>query len=753
MKEDSRLARQHLKNSLRRAVEVLGTGFLGHNRGGSSEVQGDALGGLLRAAIITAFRLAFLMHTPNCNLIVRRLRRAIEVGEEGRVDGVFSKGTFGLWEDLELFYGQMGRSSNEFVPGLRVSDYFLASAICLLGNTEVGRNRENNRQARLTLGDIRHLGDAYESILDLVPRVTDQGMVLVRRAKRSKRKLSGSYYTPAYIVQDIVEHGLGPLVRGDGGSSAGSAEPLTSRGILDLKVLDPAMGSGHFLLAATDYLARAYGRALRSEGTTRSSSTGSDDEMTRYRRLVAERCIYGVDIDPVAVEVAKLSMWLFTNASGRPTGLPDKHLRCGNSLLGAGFGEDPRYSEDLAGECGASRAGSEGRLKLEPFHWDLEFPETGFDRDGSRRSDPGFDAVIGNPPYLSLSGRQKAEGGEWMAGLSRAQGMGEGWMTAHGLFMVRAARLTRNWGFVSMVVPDQVGHLRGYAGVRAGMLKQGRLIQVRYWGEGVFEDATTPVLTFVFQKSRPMAEDEAIVIDREGTEVRFSPRPGDEWSKTQSRETYEKMLGLHPTLRGFSDPGVHTGNVAGKLILSQPGQGAPPVIEGKQIHPFRCDPPVRWLNTPYMPGEKEYFRISPRHVYEGTDVLIRQTASRPIAARHIFHCYFRNSVLALSVPQGLSIEYLLGILNSEAAAFLYRASSFESGQRAFPQVKVGQLRRLPVPDPGRHEDRRAVSRIEEIVRVLEAGEACVDERHPLMLELNKLVWALYGLSRPNSPSP
>jgi hypothetical protein len=221
--------------------------------------------------------------------------------------------------------------------------------------------------------------------------------------------------------------------------------------------------------------------------------------------------------------------------------------------------------------------------------------------------------------------------------------------------------------------------------------------------------------------------------------------PGEEWFTSPSREVARRMSRIHSVITGFGDPGVHTGNVARKLILKRPARGSVPLLEGRQIHPFRCDDPERWLDLSYRPGNGEYFRVSEEETYHGTDIILRQTASRPVAARHVHRCHFRNSVLALRASGECSVEYLLGILNSEAAAYLYRALSFESRQRSFPQIKVGVLRSLPVPDPLLPGNRSLASRLEDIVRRIEAAAA--PDRIPagLMSELESLVWSLYGL--------
>jgi len=551
---------------------------------------------------------------------------------------------------------------------------------------------------------IRSLGDIYEAL------VSGSSYGNTRNgpgtSRTSRRKATGTYYTPDVIVRHIVSGALSRLVGGAGVSPAG--EPLSVREILNLKILDPASGSGHFLLPAAEYLARACVAVLIREGKIGDEEAELSDAIEEYRKIVARRCIYGVDIDPAAVELAGLSLWLYASDPGAPLSETASHLRCGNSL--------------------------------HRFDWAGEFPA----------AERGFDAVIGNPPYLSFSGRQKPGGNEWIKQLDPDSKPG-GWQTMHGLFMLKSMELAKRAGLVSMVVPDQVGHLKGYEPLRSRMLEAGNLLEVRYWGEDVFEGVTSPALTFIVRKSQETSSDdtespveETTVIDRDENTICFSPLPGQEWFTSQSRVVARQMSEIHMVIAGFSDPGVHTGNVARKLVRKQPSAGCVPLLEGRQIHPFRCEEPRRWLDLSYRPGKGEYFRVSPEETYRGTDIILRQTASRPVAARHIHRCHFRNSVLALRVPWSLSIEYLLGVLNSAAAAYLYRASSFESRQRAFPQIKVGLLRSLPIPDPPLRKNRSRVREIEEIVRRIEGTMAPGEVPAGLVSELENLVWSLYG---------
>ncbi len=138
-----------------------------------------------------------------------------------------------------------------------------------------------------------------------------------------ERKGSGSYYTPRALAHFVVVETLRPLV-----------ENATPEQILNLRVCDPAMGSGAFLVPAVHQLTEAYGEALARAGEDIDHKL-DDAERAAYRRLIVERCIYGVDLNPMAVDLAKVSLWLATAASGKPLSFLDAHLRCGNSVIGA----------------------------------------------------------------------------------------------------------------------------------------------------------------------------------------------------------------------------------------------------------------------------------------------------------------------------------------------------------------------------------------------------------------------------------
>src|SRR5439155_12359017 len=222
---------------------------------------------------------------------------------------------------------------------------------------------------------VRELGTIYEGLLEwrlepVSPAQVKAGSVKLLGDKRitrkvragdftlmadqSDRKATGSYYTPHYVVQFIGENTLKPLLDEIKEECGNDPAKIIAR-VLGLRILDPAMGSGHFLVFAVeylaDYLSLQLGRLQASvAGSGKRAKKSNQHDLTLpldapiefIRARVAERCVYGVDINPLAVELSKLSLWVATAAKGAPLGFLNHHLRCGDSLLGV-FSSELRH--------------------------------------------------------------------------------------------------------------------------------------------------------------------------------------------------------------------------------------------------------------------------------------------------------------------------------------------------------------------------------------------------------------------------
>jgi hypothetical protein len=214
-------------------------------------------------------------------------------------------------------------SATGAVDRTRIDDDVMAEAVLSISTAPVSRGNGRRRIAYRDL-DVEELGAVYEQVLDYEPRAGE----LART--RDLRKSTGAFYTPRALTSYVVRETLAPLVAG-----------RTADEILQLRVLDPAMGSGAFLVAACTQLAEAAEEALVHEGRWHRADVTPSDRVA-LRRDIAARCLFGVDINPTAVQVARLSLWLTTLAADKPLTFLDHRLVAGNSLVGASPGDVER---------------------------------------------------------------------------------------------------------------------------------------------------------------------------------------------------------------------------------------------------------------------------------------------------------------------------------------------------------------------------------------------------------------------------
>jgi len=584
---------EQLKENIYQALKTLAQGFLKTSGNNLSE---ENLKEIHDNSLILLYRLLFILYAEHRDLLPLGFNNLYtesysldafkkEVASRFDKNEPIATSTIGYWNKLkELFEiinignkelgvppyngGLFDPEKHDFLEKYRVGDLYVAKAIDLLS-----RSKDKAYIDYGSLG-IRHLGSIYEGLLEYKLKIADQDLIPIKDkgkeifvslpeaeskkksireeekiqagaiylvTDKGERKATGSYYTPGYIVNYIIENTLGPLVEEKRKKVSENIEEIKekikwSRGtnrefhekeltkvegsvideVLSLKVLDPAMGSGHFLVEATDFLARKLLEVLSGEPLDEhpkefmvkeaSEHYGlkelEEEDIRWARREVVERCIFGVDSNPMAVELAKLSLWLYTVAKGKPLNFLDHHLKFGNSLIGAelrdinllpkrmvskerktgaqiqlplelshisvdlglavggykvieskptdkisdvkdkgkiyksldkekidkwrlianiwtsaffGLELDQRIYQALS-DFVLARVGKTANTWVKDyfdravniasekhfFHWELEFPEVFYDHHGKALSNPGFDTVIGNPPYLNV---------------------------------------------------------------------------------------------------------------------------------------------------------------------------------------------------------------------------------------------------------------------------------------------------------------------------------------------------------------
>jgi hypothetical protein len=347
-------ARERLREGVEAALLSLGGGFLGHPDNGAlrERLASGALPlpeyfhQLLRLVYRLIFLLAAedrnLLHPPSAAAGPRKLyANGYSVGRlrDNAVRRAASDRHRDRWEGLLIVFAALAGGEQRlglpalgglFEPGTitdlegaRLANRDLMEAIYRLAWL-----REASGLVPVNWRDMEteELGSVYEGLLELTPRLTADGHGIVfaeaGEAKGNARKTTGSYYTPDSLVQALLDSALDPVLDR---VEAEADDPADS--LLSVTVLDPACGSGHFLLAAARRIATRVARPC-------TGGVASAEDYRRALREVARASIHGVDRNPLAVELTKVALWIETVEPGKPLGFLDANIRCGDSLLG-----------------------------------------------------------------------------------------------------------------------------------------------------------------------------------------------------------------------------------------------------------------------------------------------------------------------------------------------------------------------------------------------------------------------------------
>lgn len=719
LREESFNYQSELEGNLRRRVfdvlEDLANGYRGH---GLNQITVADFQVLYESSLIFLYRLLFVLYAESRNILPvntgpganKRYREQFSIARlvsklRDRQSSYSSDAFTDLYEELlKLFRLIDGgrREQNDacevtrYNGGLfdsvtwpriekwRIGDATLANVLRQLIFAQPPA-RAGARQQQISTEEtidystleVRQLGDIYEGLLGAhLDLDTDTGLLALRNEKGQNHR-SGIFYTPDWIVRFLVQETLQPLLDGIEASlevqaalRAKSDEKRRDNsfalGVARLNLVDPAMGSGHFLVRATEWLARkiiehattrrmteqivSHGERRRSREDilkdrrqpVSPSLSQQDAEIAYWRRRVVEACIYGVDTNPLAVELAKLSLWLTCIAADQPLNFLDHHLRCGNSLLGAApeelallpheqktsgealqvgegltaalrsvIAENVDIEEEASTEMDVVKA-KEARWKiarekiapfikvanlwiaaldglpldqinyrtlaleavapdslkskeradavklrrslagaleektkaLAPFHWQFEFPDVFFSPEGAPLPEPvrGFDAVLGNPPYIST---HTSSAQAWRNALERRVGWLED-LYLH--FTDLGFRILRPGGGFGFIVSDTFFTLASKQRMREWL--QAHRLEIL--GQCDPFDATVDASIFVARKG----EDPSV----QTLFVQARPRR-DAGGKTTEPE---KFLGSLPSRDGIAWDGVT--EVDGKTV-------------------------------------------------------------------------------------------------------------------------------------------------------------------------------------------
>jgi hypothetical protein len=472
---------------------------------------------------------------------------------------------------------------------------------------------------------IEAFGQLYESLL--AARPSD--------AERNLRKRTGSYYTPDALTRVVVERAFAALDQARGPQM----QPL--------RVVDPALGAGAFLMQAGREAARRSGHSLSA---------------------VVECELFGADVSPLAVAVAEASLWLLADDPALSLAAAGANLREGDSLCG------PAAARALK-RCG------------------VDFAEL---------SPEGFDIVLGNPPWVAFAGRATQPLPPELREHYRRTFAGfRGYPTLHALFVELAARLAPR-GVVALLIPSPLADLAGYRPVRSVLAASHAPCEpLLELGQDAFESVTQPCFALVAApRQKSEADPGRSLVLSERTRAASSAA---ELCTPQALERLSSLPRFPSQL--FGEMGLQTSSAITRQLLYR--GGTPPedfsyaLLEGRNIAEFAVKAPRLFLKPDRALLAQHRCRLRPVSEYARVKLVVRQTAAITIAAAHD-GTPFRNSLLAGFELDEFPFELTLGLLNSTLYRALHLAARRDARQGAFPQVKIAHLRSLPAPRRSQH---------------------------------------------------
>ncbi|MFQ5793722.1 MAG: Eco57I restriction-modification methylase domain-containing protein [Candidatus Bipolaricaulia bacterium] len=913
----------------------LATGFLEYQRtNGDVPVETEEnLNEIYQGTLRLLYRLLFLLHAEARALLpmddrhgyyrysLTRIKR--EVAERLDRGETLSTVSDDIWNDLAGLFRIIDRGdsalnvpryngglfrqdnpNNAFLNDHRMADAYLAPALDLLTrerDLETGQHRFIDYK---TL-NVEQLGSIYEGLLEFHLRIADQDLAVtkskgveiykpveevekplkvIQKGKlylendKGQRKATGSYYTPHYIVQYIVENTLRPVleeradrfrelmaeieprrerlreIEANLADDRDQADAWVSRWqneaqglhwelqplekdafdvLLSIRVCDPAMGSGHFLVYVTDWLAEHLITVLNEfpENPVLSRIADIRERIVKtliqqeirvnpeqlkdtnlLKRMVMKRCIYGVDLNPMATELAKLSLWLDSFTMGAPLSFLDHHLKVGNSLIGvkveevrqaleaegtgqihmfggpfAGMLTATSLMRDVAGLTDATfeeveqsaekydafeeamlpykrvldlwvsrhfgnkraeeflrfygqdalKAVVDEDIDLAPeyqktvdkvralwrdrrfFHWELEFPEVFIDLERATwKENPGFDTVMGNPPWgASLSKPEQSY--LWQSfDSSRAT------LDSFAMFTEQSIAVLRTRGRLGYIVPSGWQTGKSYTPFRKLILKTSALSRIVNLPYDVFPDAYVDS-TIVVGEKRIAIEDASEIITDTVKVLTFKRR--EKLNQIDNNDPRSNTLDCAAWFSDELDPNDEYAflsflskvelSIAQKVAGCSTSMGKIADIQ-RGITPFHLkDRKIEETYELGLDGElrRYYYKFSgkkfvkydksiaeykPPRYFRGPRIILRELISRQFQLQAVVvnEDFVTNKSHQSILLQNCdySLGYLLAILNSNVLSHYHIRSSAIAIRDDFPKIVLDETRNLPV---------------------------------------------------------
>ncbi len=572
------------------------------------------------------------------------------------------------------------------------------------------------------------LGTIYEQYL---------GHILRKTAKRAKvtesharRKEQGIYYTPPYIVDYIVRNTLGEVLK-----------RKRPEEIEKIRVLDPACGSGSFLIKSFDLLNEYWKEKDKDYAQAQLDTTGQGTTFTRKAKILHNN-IFGVDLDKQAVEIAQLNLLLKIAEKGHRLPLLQQNIKCGNSLID---------DEGIAGD--------------KAFYWEEEFKEI--------MDEGGFDVVVGNPPYIQLS-MEPAISQVWKEYFITRFKSSMGRLNTFGFFIKLGIDLLKENGRLGYIIPNTILTQEYYEQLREMILNSCKIEHIVHFSDLPFKDAVVENVIIVLRKSKSAKGRLSNRIKIIGVNERLDFVEQKQILQSYFIQNYKKgfnifldgnTIQLKKKIEQDTKPLGEFLEVNQAIALKHDrakylsekkiDSTYKKVIDGRHINRYS----LKWDGHYLKYDVKAIHSCKREDIFLSTEKLFfRRVGDKLIATLDNQKFYALNTLVVMNKKQyiNLGIQYFLALFNSKLMNYYYQ-NFLKSTKRVFSEIQARQVKNLPIKQIPESQQEIIIKLVDKMLslnkRLNEFGDKKTDERARIEEEIKKtdkeideLVYKLYDIT-------
>ncbi len=653
-------------------------------------------------------RLIFIRNCEDRELEPYELLSALRQWKESRKGTLVSK-----LRELFVHFDDTYNSkifSKHLCDQVDISDNVLSRILDGLYTTEDG-----SIQYDFSLIDADVLGNIYEQYLGHILKKTEKRTKLTE--SKAKRKEEGIYYTPSYIVDYIVRNTVGELVKNK------------KTDVLKIKVLDPACGSGSFLIKTFDVLNEYHSK---KEGYSQNKLDMSGTGTTYSTKLsILKDNIFGVDLDKQAVDIAQLNLLLKVAEKKRRLPILQQNIKNGNSLI-----DDPNLAGDKA------------------FKWNEEFVEI--------MGNDGFDVVVGNPPYFKIFENDSINKTEDYKEIK------SGMMNASAVFINRSLKLIKDGGHLGMIVPKMLSFTDSWDKIRHKILSEYKILYVIDCGKA-FKGVLLEQIIFILKKEKPSNNDKITIGELDNHTIKETAKVLQKNCSLENRiplepnpiayEIKSKMEVENKRLGDIADITLGLGIQGKDFFFNEPRKGSEKVLRGDDIQRYT----IRGCKF-YDPNSKE--------LQEYKKTIDRFKTPHIVAQRIVAHIQDHIKITAAFDEEGLfsfntvtnifvndkaySNEFVLALLNSNVVQYYTYKFIYSNAIRSMDFYKA-YAQNIPLPKNNLSAQekvskltRKLISHINTYSKAKEKQTDSFNELdkaiQEIQTEINEIIYSMYHIT-------